>query len=66
MQVLTVVAMMSVESIFYTPSHQKEEADRARSVLTALEGDHLTYLQVCVHVHVLVSMHVRKFMNVFV
>lgn len=45
-EILTVVAMLSAESIFYTPANAREDATRARSHLISTNGDHITYLLV--------------------
>lgn len=45
-EILTVVAMLSVESIFYTPANAREDASRARGHLISTDGDHITYLLV--------------------
>jgi len=45
-EIVTVVAMLSVESLLITPAAKKEEASRARSYLVSSDGDHITYLQI--------------------
>uniref|UniRef100_A0A6B2G7A9 Putative ATP-dependent RNA helicase DHX35 (Trinotate prediction) n=1 Tax=Myxobolus squamalis TaxID=59785 RepID=A0A6B2G7A9_MYXSQ len=45
-EALTIAAMLQIESIFYNPSYKKKEAQRARLKFAALEGDHLTMLNV--------------------
>lgn len=45
-EVLTIVSMLSVPSIFYRPKGREEEADQVRDKLQVPESDHLTLLQV--------------------
>mmetsp|Transcript_63871 Transcript_63871/g.103249 ORF Transcript_63871/g.103249 Transcript_63871/m.103249 type:complete len:653 (+) Transcript_63871:2-1960(+) len=45
-EALTVVAMMSVDSFFFTPAGKKEEAAQARAIFEHGDGDHFTYLKV--------------------
>ncbi len=45
-EALTVVAMMAVDSFFYTPPGKKEEAAQARSIFEHADGDHFTYLKI--------------------
>jgi ATP-dependent RNA helicase DHX8/PRP22 len=43
-EVLTIVAMLSVESIFYRPKEKQAQADQRKSRFFQPEGDHLTLL----------------------
>eukprot|EP00037_Helgoeca_nana_P017478 m.165691 g.165691 ORF g.165691 m.165691 type:complete len:687 (-) comp24011_c0_seq1:224-2284(-) len=45
-EILSVVALLSVENVFYTPQSRRDEADAARRRFLAAEGDHLTLLRV--------------------
>ena len=45
-EILTIVSMLSVPSIFYRPKGREEESDAAREKLLIPESDHLTYLNV--------------------
>jgi len=45
-EILTIVAMLSVENIFYRPRDKQSQADQAKSRFHAPEGDHLTFLNV--------------------
>ncbi|CAI5711626.1 unnamed protein product [Hyaloperonospora brassicae] len=45
-EALTVVAMLSVESIFYSPRDKKAEAAQSRARFLAYEGDQITLLNV--------------------
>lgn len=45
-ELLTVVAMLSVSSIFYRPKGRAEEADASREKFAVPESDHLTLLNV--------------------
>ena len=45
-EILTIVSMLSVPSIFYRPKGREEESDAARDKLLVPESDHLTYLNV--------------------
>ncbi|KAH0851209.1 hypothetical protein HID58_094916 [Brassica napus] len=45
-EMLIIVAMLSVESIFYDPRQKREEARTSRNHFVSVEGDHLTYLSV--------------------
>jgi pre-mRNA-splicing factor ATP-dependent RNA helicase DHX38/PRP16 len=45
-EILTVVSMLSVPSIFYRPKDREAEADAAREKLFIAESDHLTLLNV--------------------
>ncbi|KAF9608079.1 hypothetical protein IFM89_006006 [Coptis chinensis] len=45
-EMLIAVAMLLVESIFYTPREKLDEARNARKSFSSLEGDHLTLVNV--------------------
>ncbi|KAI6153166.1 pre-mRNA splicing factor [Pisolithus tinctorius] len=45
-QMLTIVSMLSVPSVFYRPKERMEEADAAREKFNVPESDHLTLLNV--------------------
>jgi len=45
-EVLTIVSMLSVPSIFYRPKDREQESDNAREKLFVPESDHLTLLNV--------------------
>ena len=45
-EILTIVSMLSVPSIFYRPKESETEADTAREKLFFPESDHLTMLNV--------------------
>ncbi|XP_022094525.1 pre-mRNA-splicing factor ATP-dependent RNA helicase PRP16-like [Acanthaster planci] len=45
-EVLTIVSMLSIPSIFYRPKGREEESDQAREKFAVPESDHLTYLNV--------------------
>lgn len=45
-EVLIIVSMLSVPSIFYRPKGREEEADNTREKFQVPESDHLTYLNV--------------------
>ncbi|XP_058108764.1 pre-mRNA-splicing factor ATP-dependent RNA helicase DEAH10 [Magnolia sinica] len=45
-EMLITVAVLSVESIFYTPREKLEEARAARKLFSSLEGDHITLVNV--------------------
>ncbi len=45
-EVLTIVAMLSVENIFYRPKEKQAQADQKRSSFFQPEGDHITLLKV--------------------
>lgn len=52
-EVLTVVAMLSVESITYSPSDKRDEVNRVRQKFISSEGDHVTLLRIFkAHKHV--------------
>nr|CCA21364.1 PREDICTED: hypothetical protein isoform 1 [Albugo laibachii Nc14] len=46
-EVLTIVAMLSVESVFYRPKEKQSQADQRKAKFHQAEGDHLTLL--CVY-----------------
>src|SRR5277367_2940217 len=45
-EILTIVSMLSVPSVFYRPKERQEESDAAREKFFVPESDHLTYLHV--------------------
>lgn len=45
-EVLTIVSMLSVPSVFYRPKERLEESDAAREKFFVPESDHLTLLHV--------------------
>lgn len=45
-EMLTIVSMLSVPSVFYRPKERLEEADAAREKFSVPESDHLTLLNV--------------------
>lgn len=45
-EILTIIAMLSVEAIFYSPSNQREKADKAKGKFASIYGDHITLLKV--------------------
>ncbi|XP_055537678.1 pre-mRNA-splicing factor ATP-dependent RNA helicase PRP16 [Wyeomyia smithii] len=45
-EILIIVSMLSVPSIFYRPKGREEEADNVREKFQVPESDHLTYLNV--------------------
>jgi pre-mRNA-splicing factor ATP-dependent RNA helicase DHX38/PRP16 len=45
-EMLTIVSMLSVPSVFYRPKERMEEADAARDKFNVPESDHLTLLNV--------------------
>jgi pre-mRNA-splicing factor ATP-dependent RNA helicase DHX38/PRP16 len=45
-EMLTMVSMLSVPSVFYRPKERMEEADAAREKFNVPESDHLTLLNV--------------------
>jgi pre-mRNA-splicing factor ATP-dependent RNA helicase DHX38/PRP16 len=45
-EMVTIVSMLSVPSIFYRPRDRETEADAAREKLFVSESDHLTLLNV--------------------
>ena len=52
-EMLIVVAMLSVDSIMYSPSDKREEVSRVRQKFISSEGDHVTLLRIFkAHKHV--------------
>ena len=45
-EMLTIVSMLSVPSVFYRPKERQEESDAAREKFFVPESDHLTFLHV--------------------
>jgi HrpA-like RNA helicase len=45
-EMLTIVSMLSVPSVFYRPKERMEEADAARDKFNVPESDHMTLLNV--------------------
>eukprot|EP01138_Halocafeteria_seosinensis_P016291 gb/GECG01016621.1/.p1 GENE.gb/GECG01016621.1/~~gb/GECG01016621.1/.p1 ORF type:complete len:1218 (+),score=196.26 gb/GECG01016621.1/:1-3654(+) len=45
-EVLTIVAMLSVEQVFYRPKEKQAQADQKKAKFHMPEGDHLTFLNV--------------------
>lgn len=45
-QVLTIISVLSSESIFVNPTGRKEAAANARRKFISVEGDHITLLKV--------------------
>lgn len=45
-EIVTIVSMLSVPSIYYRPKNREEEADSSREKLFVPESDHLTLLNV--------------------
>ena len=45
-EILTIVAMLSVENVFYRPREKQQEADQAKAKFAQGEGDHITLLVV--------------------
>ena len=45
-EMLTIVSMLSVPSVFYRPKERLEESDAAREKFQVAESDHLTLLNV--------------------
>ncbi|PHT32551.1 hypothetical protein CQW23_28888 [Capsicum baccatum] len=45
-EVLTIVSMLSVPSVFFRPKDREEESDAAREMFVVPESDHLTLLNV--------------------
>ena len=45
-EVLTVVSMLSVDSVLYTPQNKREEALSARNKFISSDGDHMTLLNI--------------------
>lgn len=45
-EIVTIIAMLSVQNIFYRPKEKQEAADQRKAKFNHHEGDHLTYLTV--------------------
>ena len=45
-EALTIIAMLSVQNVFYRPKDKQVKADNAKSKFNQAEGDHLTLLAV--------------------
>jgi ATP-dependent RNA helicase DHX8/PRP22 len=45
-EVLTIVAMLSVQNVFYRPKEKQQQADAKKNKFSQVEGDHLTLLAV--------------------
>eukprot|EP00301_Raphidiophrys_heterophryoidea_P007365 c12860_g1_i1.p1 GENE.c12860_g1_i1~~c12860_g1_i1.p1 ORF type:complete len:545 (+),score=192.20 c12860_g1_i1:51-1685(+) len=45
-EILTIVAMLSVQNVFYRPKDKQAQADQKRSKFYQVEGDHITMLTV--------------------
>lgn len=43
---MTIIAILSSESVFVNPSEKKEESRDRREKFTAIEGDHITLLNI--------------------
>jgi len=43
-EVIEIISLLSVDSIFLAPSAKREEANEARQKFTSIDGDHLTLL----------------------
>ncbi|KAJ2620719.1 ATP-dependent RNA helicase, partial [Coemansia sp. RSA 1694] len=43
-EAIDIVALLSVDSLFYVPADKREESNAAQSVFRSTEGDHLTFL----------------------
>ena len=46
LDILIIVSMLSVPSIFFRPKGREEDSDNAREKFQVPESDHLTYLNV--------------------
>jgi pre-mRNA-splicing factor ATP-dependent RNA helicase DHX38/PRP16 len=46
LEIVTIVSMLSIPTIFYRPSERAEESDAAREKFFVPESDHLTLLHV--------------------
>ena len=44
-EVLSIIAMLSAENIFYRPRDRQAQADQRKARFTAPEGDHLTLVR---------------------
>lgn len=45
-EILTIVAMLSVQTVFYRPKEKQAAADQRKQRFHSIHGDHLTYLNV--------------------
>ncbi|KAF9782531.1 P-loop containing nucleoside triphosphate hydrolase protein [Thelephora terrestris] len=45
-EILTIVSMLSVPNVWLRPNNQRQEADKAKALLTIPDSDHLTLLNV--------------------
>ena len=45
-EVLTIVAMLSVENVYYRPKDKQAQADMKKAKFNQGDGDHLTFLAV--------------------
>jgi ATP-dependent RNA helicase DDX35 len=45
-EILSIIALLQVQNVFSTPSGRKKQADKAKLKFTAIEGDHITLLNV--------------------
>lgn len=45
-EILTIVSLLSVDSVLYNPPAQRDEVQAARRKFISSEGDHLTLLNV--------------------
>ncbi len=45
-EALSVVSMMSVESVVFSPREKKEQVDAARRKFVSIDGDHMTMLNI--------------------
>lgn len=45
-EIVTIIAMLSVQNIFYRPKDKQQIADQKKARFNHHEGDHLTYLTV--------------------
>ena len=43
-EIITIIAMLSVQNIFYRPKDKETQADQKKTKFNHFEGDHLTYL----------------------
>lgn len=45
-EILTIVALLSVDSVLYNPPSRREEVQAARKKFLSSEGDHITLLNI--------------------
>ncbi|TPX31860.1 hypothetical protein SmJEL517_g04900 [Synchytrium microbalum] len=45
-EIISIVSMLSVDSVFFTPHDKREEATAARKKFTSFDGDHISLLNV--------------------